>query len=209
METAVSTVHHNHCASSVALKRLNLLTAAAQTLHLPHCVTDRGCSSEVWRRIENCAHLASPILLKGLSWTVLNAPCSAEFKCSDCFQCPSCGSETLSHFINIISALQCSESKDVVESQRFAQLWYQASGLRYRPIWTVTHESESAVIFFNSNRIPETRTALFNEYAFQKQKWVNEHNQSKLVQVLLSSSKVETPTRCSSFTLIRDWQGSE
>ena len=41
METAVSTVHHNHCASSVALKRLNLLTAAAQTLHLPHCVTDR------------------------------------------------------------------------------------------------------------------------------------------------------------------------
>ena len=41
METAVSTVHRNHCASSVALKRLNLLTAAAQTLHLPHCVTDR------------------------------------------------------------------------------------------------------------------------------------------------------------------------
>ena len=39
------------------------------------------------------------------------------------------------------------QSKDVVESQRFAQLWYQASGLRYRPIWTVTHESESAVIF--------------------------------------------------------------
>ena len=205
METAVSTVHHNHCASSVALKRLNLLTAAAQTLHLPHCVTDRVQLRSLaahWKlRPLSCAYSAQR--------SQLNRPKCSLFGGVQMQRLFSMFFLRIWNTFSFHKHHQCSESKDVVESQRFAQLWYQASGLRYRPIWTVTHESESAVIFFNSNRIPETRTARFNEYAFQKQKWVNEHNQSKLVQVLLSSSKVETPTRCSSFRLIRDWQGSE
>ena len=203
METAVSTVHHNHCASSVALKRLNLLTAAAQTLHLPHCVTDRVQLRSLAAHWKLRPLSFAYSLLKGLSWTVLNAPCSVEFKCSDCFQCPSCGSETLSHFINIISAV----------SQK---MWWKVSALPnydIKPqVWDIGQFGlwiRVSSNFFNSNRIPETRTARFNEYAFQKERWVNEHNQSRLVQVLLSSSKVEKPTRCSSFRLIRDWQGSE
>ena len=76
--------------------------------------------------VENSTHLALPIVLKGLSRSVLNGLRSAEFKCSGCFQTLSPSNLKLAPFYVI--------QKTWWKVSAFGQLWYQASGLRYRPI---------------------------------------------------------------------------
>ena len=141
---------------------------------MPHCLLNRTSATEVWRWLHWKVHLLS--FAYSAQRSLLNR---AKWSLFGWVQMQRLFSNTFSRSWNLPQFMKISSSKKyVLESQRF---WPIMISSPRSEIWANldcdTCELESAVIFSIQTE-HKTRTACFNEYAFQKEKGANGWNQS-------------------------------